>query len=381
VFRGGFTRDAAEQVASAKLMELAGLTDKSLLMLDSTGRYQLHELLRQYAREQLANAGDVQAAHESHAIYYADFMTRRWTQMKGTHQKQALVQMDAELENSRAAWKYWLERKDVKRLKQFFGAFWVFYDIHAWYPAGIALFEQGIHVMQTVSTTEAEAGAGWMLAAQGFYKVVGESLSKQGFELAQQGVRILEQLEQWDEMVVPLMSLFLAASQVSLPDIALQAAHDCLRVAAAVGDEWGVARSKQMLAIRAIDSGAYNDARELAREALAIYEAHGDQWSESVLCIEVLALLAITLRHFDEAHMWIERGRAAAETIEFTYAVQMAYWQSGFIAALQNDYGKAGTCWQKALTVGEHIVGAKVAIGFSGSLKGGIWGGRRLMPD
>src|SRR5262249_46749904 len=39
VFRGGFTREAAERVAGASRRVLRGLVDKSLLRVDSTSRY------------------------------------------------------------------------------------------------------------------------------------------------------------------------------------------------------------------------------------------------------------------------------------------------------------------------------------------------------
>src|SRR5262249_21515481 len=48
VFRGGFTREAAEQVASASLGMLSSLVAKSLLHRTAAGRYDLHELVRQY---------------------------------------------------------------------------------------------------------------------------------------------------------------------------------------------------------------------------------------------------------------------------------------------------------------------------------------------
>ena len=53
VFQGGFRREAAEAVAGAAPATLAALVDGSLLHLEPGGRYQLHELLRQYAEERL----------------------------------------------------------------------------------------------------------------------------------------------------------------------------------------------------------------------------------------------------------------------------------------------------------------------------------------
>ncbi|UCC75796.1 MAG: GNAT family N-acetyltransferase, partial [Anaerolineales bacterium] len=54
VFRGGFTRQAARQVAGASLRQLRALVEKSLLQRDPQGRYGVHDLLRQYAAQRLA---------------------------------------------------------------------------------------------------------------------------------------------------------------------------------------------------------------------------------------------------------------------------------------------------------------------------------------
>ena len=61
VFRGGFTRAAAQEVAGASLRSLSQLLDKALLRRDpDTGRYSMHELLRQYAEERLEGAGELE---------------------------------------------------------------------------------------------------------------------------------------------------------------------------------------------------------------------------------------------------------------------------------------------------------------------------------
>jgi predicted ATPase/DNA-binding SARP family transcriptional activator len=64
VFQGGFTREAAEQVAGATLKILASLADKSLIRIGighgEITRYDLHELVRQYAADRLLEAGQAQ---------------------------------------------------------------------------------------------------------------------------------------------------------------------------------------------------------------------------------------------------------------------------------------------------------------------------------
>ena len=54
VFRGGFTRQAAQQVTGISLRELMALANKSLLTASpETGRYEVHELLRQFSADEV----------------------------------------------------------------------------------------------------------------------------------------------------------------------------------------------------------------------------------------------------------------------------------------------------------------------------------------
>jgi tetratricopeptide (TPR) repeat protein len=240
------------------------------------------------------------------------------------------------------------------------------------------MFEQGVGVVRSINTEEAQAVMGWLLAAQGLYCVPGGVYSltggtKGGYALAQQGIEIVERLNGYEEMmIVPLISLFVTASLKNEVQIAAAAAQECLEVAARLGDGWAIAKAKQFLAIEAIKRTDYEIATRLMHEALASFETNGDKWSESILCIEVMGLLAFTLSQFDRAQRWVERGLQAAEAIDFKYSQQMAYWQLGYAAALQEGYDEAGKYWHKALAIGSDTPVWQTIIGFSGS--GREWG-------
>jgi predicted ATPase len=79
IFQGGFSRQAAQQVAGASLRQLADLAHKSLLSHDpDSARFTIHQLLRQYAHEQLERMPEVSSSgHESHGAYFAEFMDQR----------------------------------------------------------------------------------------------------------------------------------------------------------------------------------------------------------------------------------------------------------------------------------------------------------------
>lgn len=70
IFSGGFTRKAAEAVADATLVSLAALMAKSLAVRAGDGRYDLHDIVRQYAAEKLEQAGEAAAVRRRHGEFY-----------------------------------------------------------------------------------------------------------------------------------------------------------------------------------------------------------------------------------------------------------------------------------------------------------------------
>ncbi len=104
VFRGGCTRPAAEQVAGATLAVLTALADRSLVWRRPNGRYLEHELLRQYAAEQLEMAGEADAVRAAHSAYYLDFLAAREADLKGRREIEAVQEIKADFENVQSGW-------------------------------------------------------------------------------------------------------------------------------------------------------------------------------------------------------------------------------------------------------------------------------------
>lgn len=73
VFRGGFTRAAAQQIAGATIQQLSTLTAKSLIEYrQATDRYEMHELLRQYGAEKLPSLDPHEGTRARHLLYYLE---------------------------------------------------------------------------------------------------------------------------------------------------------------------------------------------------------------------------------------------------------------------------------------------------------------------
>lgn len=145
VFRGGFTRQAAQAVTGASLHLLSRLAAKSLLQYDRTpDRYQLHELLRQYAAEKLEITAQTETVRAAHAAYFADFLQQQEADLKSQGQRRAKVAIAADFENVRQAWLWAVERRDHATLDRAIeGLYWFLYHDLQRYHAGQALFQSG----------------------------------------------------------------------------------------------------------------------------------------------------------------------------------------------------------------------------------------------
>ena len=110
VFHGGFELEAAEQVADASVFNLSEFVEKSLLKVTTSGRYEMHELLRQYAEQHLEANGNLDTIQDAHSTYYLRFMQQREADIKGWRQFEGLDEIEADFENVRTAWIWAIQR-------------------------------------------------------------------------------------------------------------------------------------------------------------------------------------------------------------------------------------------------------------------------------
>jgi len=98
VFRSSVSPSAARFVAGASNVLLAALVDKSLLRLQSNGRYALHPLLRTFSLEKLRSfTEDHERAERRHAAYYLRFLRERTDAAKGPNPAPVVAEIDAEI--------------------------------------------------------------------------------------------------------------------------------------------------------------------------------------------------------------------------------------------------------------------------------------------
>lgn len=162
IFRGGFTLDAAEQIMDANRALLTILEDHSLLRLvkRSSGgsRYEMHELVRQYAAEQLqGNSLLSQQVHARFCAYYTAFISVRVEAL--VSEQQAQTEMQTELNNLRQAWQWSIARGDIDALAQSSDGLFRFYYLQGMYQEGEAAAQAAVMALRSLQATAEQADA------------------------------------------------------------------------------------------------------------------------------------------------------------------------------------------------------------------------------
>ncbi|MEJ2487790.1 MAG: hypothetical protein P8Y68_18905, partial [Anaerolineales bacterium] len=119
VFTGGTSLAAARRITGATPAVLTSLVDKSMLRRDSNGRYQMHELLRAYAAEKLAEQNQrEQQVRDLFCTYFSELAFGIKQKMHGSEQVEVVQHLNADISNMMQAWDWTLAKKDVLGLDQ-----------------------------------------------------------------------------------------------------------------------------------------------------------------------------------------------------------------------------------------------------------------------
>ena len=279
VFRGGFQRDAAGQVAGATNRLLANLVEKSLLRRAETGRYEMHEQLRQYAWEKLPSAGQ-EAAHRRHMAYFAGFSSARKAALTAPGQDTALAAIQADFDNLHAAWQHAISSWEYSALEVMADVLFHYSMKRGLQIQGYRTFGEAVAALQisTLDPTNPRAAAllGKLLVFQGR---CGEFVSKDLSEpraLLQQGLALAAQHGLYAEQAQAQLGLGL----LSLVSGQRQQAAENLQASIDLSQEyhldWVLGSACSLRAWVHNADGETEQAMDLCAQALATQRASGD---------------------------------------------------------------------------------------------------------
>jgi predicted ATPase/DNA-binding XRE family transcriptional regulator len=313
VFRDGFTRQAAEEILDlgfgildlpqhpvpplqnpkSKIQNsLRSLVGKSLVRRQpesaGAGRYDLHELVRQYAAARLAERPTLlEAVRGRHSAYYCAWLGEQEDRLKGPEQQTAVTQVEADSENVRAAWQWAVAQGRMESLQQGIHSLGMFFEWRNRYVEGETLFAATAHNLQA---REALSHAAHLLFCQVlawqslFYRLTWRL--KQAHHLLQQSLEMLDNLAlpaRTPDIEIQRASAFtlFQLGCLSLVQeefvIGRQCYDQALELCQAHDDAWGEANVLAGLGEIEERSGNFQLARQRYEESLLCYRRLGDQ--------------------------------------------------------------------------------------------------------
>ena len=285
VFAGGFTRAAAQQVAEASLIELRTLAERSLLQVTPSGRYQLHDLLCQYATGKLEAAHDLwTAAHDRHAAYYTAALERWEADQLGSRQQEALLEIEADLDNLRAAWTWAVEHRQIERLgRAMWGLVQFFWQSGRYREAEAALQAAAIAAEAAADGLGDQAGSlrVWAQALawqSNFQRATGQGSEAQQVQQQCLGILADPALGESDTRLERAVLSMVVGLTVCMDDYrqGKQQFEESFSLFQALDHRWGMAWALNAWGTMSRFLGDYREATCRLNEGLAIHRALGN---------------------------------------------------------------------------------------------------------
>ena len=315
VFRGGASAEAARQVTGATAAVLAELIDMALLRRLPSGRYEIHELLRQFAAEQLASAtneGGQAEARQQHGRYYLSLLAGQELLLQSLQQRAALDTIQADFENISAAWRWAAQAHEFDLLAPAVHVLFLYCDLRGALPAAIDLFAAVIPEL----SVELEAAAYTQPVSQ----------------------------ELWGRLTA-----YIGAGEVLLSNYARGQNYllGCLPYLQAAKER---AFALAYLGQAAAESGELVLARTRLEESLAISR----QCNDFAGMAHALQVLEVG-RPFVEAQHLAAESLACARTAGRPDLIASRLNQFGWHTWCLGDYATADACWREGITLCEQL--------------------------
>ena len=338
VFRGGFSREAAASVTGASLDLLTALQDKSLIRRTSPDRYDMHQLLHQYTTEKLQSLPEIcKAAQIEHARYFTAFLDRQQPRLKTAEQRQALEEIELEIENARIAWHTAISRGWAEQVEQSLEGFYQFYSVRGRCQEGIHLLGQAVERWRDDFQHRRVFGAA--LARQGAL-CIPLGYHQRAEAALEESLAIFEQLEIVSEQIFCLLYLLHVMRHHGAYDQAEGMAKRSLALSRQIGDTWSIARSLDLIGLVRYRLGDVDRAEELCEESLAISRQVGNQ-QLMLWPLNRLADIACHRGDFVRAQKLFDECIALARSLGDSYNEAIHLNNLGTVLQVLEDYEEA----------------------------------------
>jgi non-specific serine/threonine protein kinase len=376
VFAGGWTLDASEAAGDTRRPHgrvsggdhavppardstavdlLARLVDKSLVQVedgvDGEPRYRCLEMIRQYAFERLAEAGEADDARRRHAEYYVALAETADACIWGPEYRAWFSRLDAEHDNLRAALLYAaLAPATVTLGVHGLAALWWFWMIRGHHSDALYLSEQILASVKAASLPNdavpqlARAVIGAASAALHLNQFArSEQLFEQSLDVAM-GVD--------DREATAWALVFFGRLRRGQRDYdgAVRLMNQSRERFSQLGDPRGTAMVLYQLGAVAWQRADFDRATTLLHESLAVFRQVGGRLGETML-LEFVARAAYNQGRYEEAVAGAEEHLALSRDIGYRWGIGFSLTTLGMVAHRRGELARAAALLQESLAI------------------------------
>lgn len=350
VFRGGCTRDAAIKVTGTNRHVFQGLVDKSFIRRDPhSGRYDIHELLRQYGAAQLEQVPQEAASVVNlHCACYMELLACHRASVTNHEQLQMMKTLEPDLDNIRVAWRTAVASENVDAIDRALNTFVYFHVFRSRFLEEADALEFAI---QRLDMANPEGQRGLLLAALRSYcgwiyvRTGDHEQAATMFEQSWQLYRDLGTPAPPGWASEPLTGLTLLASIHGDYEAAEDFGAQARAISAAQEDPWNLQLALYCSTSASFHQGKYDEARHYAEQALGISEESGDQWFRAAV-LNDLGRIARVSGDCAQAKQHYRQSLMLRRLFDDAQGIAAALTHLGMIAQLEDDLTEAKRLYQ-----------------------------------
>lgn len=356
VFRGGFRRDAAEAVAYATLSVLSSLITKSLIRRSGAGRYDLHELIRQFVAEHIDRLPDEQSTTQArHSRYYLTYFNQADERLRSSAQRETLAELTAEMDNFRIAWDWAVTQGEFALIEQTMRTFFRLYDTRGWFQEGLDMLGRAMDTLEMThghspSGRTEQVALGHFLATRSWlaYRLANY---KQAQGMLERSLEILRLVNEPRVLVEAITYLGRVMEMTGDYPRALELYSEGLEMATAINDRWFKAVCLTLhTALVGIDYNIVEPeiTHKRLQSVVADWRLIGDP-RLIAFALDFLSRSARRLGRYEEARAALEENAALNNSIGFGWGLGTAYRGLGIVAQAQGNHQQAVDMFHKSL--------------------------------
>jgi hypothetical protein len=306
LFRSGFTKEAASQIADATTEILIDLLNRSLLRFSTrTKRFDMHELLRQHAAEQLSEL-DAGKTRERFSDYYSETLEQVNHDLRSERFISAMHWLDLEHDNANFAWRLASEGGAITQLLQALEPLRMYYKWRHRPQDGEQLCAYALQQLAPISVKSAEAIdlRVRLLTCQSEFAWFAShhDLARSALQEAQ---LLLEKTTDQESISTKTHALYLLQKSNIVAferqdGQAITLNEESLALYRSIDDKWGIAQALDPLCFKARIIGQRERALDLQQECMALRMEIGNP-HEIARSHTMLGLFLLHIGRFEEA--------------------------------------------------------------------------------